>query len=217
MELVRERETLLTAAELEAQKHNAQIKERYRMLQNAEADQFASKTYTEPVRASVIAPEAPAFVAGVEETATLQQTPEVVDFVRERVTAPIFTAEKFDRMQNVEQNVAAATISVAAPVVQEMPLTVTAVNVEPQERYGITPLAKAMMGVFAVVACGMMALIGVNSNIIEQKKLKLKNLEEKREQLVEQHEEIQSRIEAAQSEETIRAWAESQGYVLAGE
>jgi molecular chaperone GrpE len=42
MELVSEKQTQLSSAELEAQQHNAMIKERYRRLQNAVADQFAA-------------------------------------------------------------------------------------------------------------------------------------------------------------------------------
>ena len=44
MELVRERQAI-DVTNVEAQKHNAQISERYRLLQSAEADQFAQETY----------------------------------------------------------------------------------------------------------------------------------------------------------------------------
>ena len=62
MELVREyQKTQLTNTETEAQKHNAQIRERYNRLLSAEADQLASETYAQApvqeVRASVIAPK----------------------------------------------------------------------------------------------------------------------------------------------------------------
>ena len=72
------------------------------------------------------------------------------------------------------------------------------------------------MAVFTVIVVAMIALIGVNSSILNKKQIKLKNLEQKRDQLVEQHDEIQSRIEIAQSEESILAWAESQGMVQVG-
>lgn len=210
MELVREREfTKQMESELEA-KHNAQISERYRMLQNAEADQFAAEEeYSEPVRSAVVTPETT--YVNVDNTPVVEQTPEVTDYVRERVTSSIFTAEKFNSLTGYQQNTAEMVIT--APVIEQAPVTAT-VN-ETEAHYALTPLAKVAMGVFSLVVVGMLALIGVNSNIIKNQKLKIKNLEEKKNQLVEQHEEIQQHIENAQSEETIRAWAESQGMVMA--
>lgn len=210
MELVREREfTKQMESELEA-KHNAQISERYRMLQNAEADQFAAEEeYSEPVRSAVVTPETT--YVNVDNTPVVEQTPEVTDYVRERVTSSIFTAEKFNSLTGYQQNTAEMVIT--APVIEQAPVTAT-VN-ETEAHYALTPLAKVAMGVFSLVVVGMLALIGVNSNIIKNQKIKIKNLEEKKNQLVEQHEEIQQHIENAQSEETIRAWAESQGMVMA--
>ena len=75
MEMVLEREaTKLTNAELEAQQHNAQISERYRRLQSAVADQFASESYAEPVRASVSTLERPTYEAPVQETPVVAMT-----------------------------------------------------------------------------------------------------------------------------------------------
>ena len=210
MELQCEREiTNQMEAELEA-KHNAQISERYRMLQNAESGQFDSdEAYSESVRASVIAPEAPASYAELNETPVVEQNPEITDFVHERITSSVFTAEKFNSMQGTQ----VAEMAISQPIIEQAPISAT-VN-ETESRYALTPFAKIAMGVFSVVVVGMLALIGVNSNIIKNQKLKIKNLEEKKNQLVEQHEEIQKHIETAQSEETIRAWAESQGMVMA--
>ena len=48
MELLRENvQTQESNAELEAQKHNAMINERYNRLKNAVANQFAEETHTE--------------------------------------------------------------------------------------------------------------------------------------------------------------------------
>lgn len=200
MELVRERQnTQVVNAELEAQQHNAQISERYRMLQSAEADQFASETMA----------SAPVYAAPVSETPVMEQTPAVTDYVREGVSASVFTSEKFDRMQGfgVEN-------AYAAPAIEQAPIMEMAT--EAVEHYALTPLAKIVMAVFTVIVVAMIALIGVNSSILNKKQIKLKNLEQKRDQLVERHDEIQSRIEIAQSEESILAWAESQGMVQVG-
>ena len=72
MELVRERQTI-ELTNVEAQQHNAQISERYRLLQSAEADQFSQVTHANESAAQA----API----VEETPVLEQMPHVTDFV----------------------------------------------------------------------------------------------------------------------------------------
>lgn len=219
MELLRERQTTeLRNAELEAQKHNAQIKERYQRLLSAEADQFATETpvqqRTEEVRASVLAPEAPVYVSPVtSETPMVEQAPQVTEFVRERVTASVFTPEKFENVQafvgnqTAEQAAEVAAPTFVAPVFEQAAEIAT----EVEASYSLTPLAKAAMAIFATVAVGMTTLIGVNSGIIRQQKVKLRNLEKDRQELIEKNQEIQQYIEEARSEETVRAWAEAQG------
>jgi cell division protein FtsL len=213
MEMVRERETVQTMnAELEAQRHNAQISERYRRLQSAVADQFASETYAEPVQASVSTLERTAV-----ETPAVEQAPETTDFVRENVASSVFTAEKYNSIEvgnGATMSVTTVAPTYVAPVVEQTPTT--AVEVGAQTQYSLTPLAKVVMSVFAVVVVGMMSLIGVNSNMISQKKVKIKNLEKQKEQLIDQHEEIQRRIEIAQSEETILQWAQEEGLAQLG-
>lgn len=218
MEVVREREAVqVTNAELEAQQHNAQISERYRRLQNAVADQFTSQTYTAPVQASVSTLERTTYATPVQDTPVVEQAPQVTDYVSESIASSVFTAEKFNSVEignETAMSVATVAPTYIAPVVEQAPTT--AVEVGTQSQYALTPLAKVVMAVFAVVVIGMTALIGVNSNIIEQKKVKIKNLEKQRQQLIEQHEDIQKRIEIAQSEETILEWAKEQGLVQAG-
>lgn len=205
MEMVLEREaTKLTNAELEAQQHNAQISERYRRLQSAVADQFASESYAEPVRASVSTLERPTYEAPVQETPVVEQQSEVA--------SSVFTADKFNSMEignEATMSVTTVAPTYIAPIIEQAPATT--VEVGKQERYALTPLAKVVMAVFAVTVVGMMSLIGVNSSIISKKKIKIKNLEKQRQELIEQHEDIQKRIEIAQSEETILEWAQQQG------
>ena len=213
MEMVREREAVQTMnSQLEAQRHNAQISERYRRLQSAVADQFASETYAQPVQASVSTLE-----RTVEETPVVEQTPQTTEFVRENVASSVFTAERYNSAEignEATMSVTAVAPTYVAPVVHQAPTT--AVEVGTQTHYSLSPLAKVVMSAFAVVVVGMMSLIGVNSNVISQKKIKIKNLEKQREQLMDQHEEIQRRIEIAQSEETILQWAQEEGMVQAG-
>ena len=213
MEAVREREVIQTTnTDVEAQIHNAQIRERYRKLQNAEADQFSSEKAVETVTAEPIKEEITeyAYSAPVMDTPAMEQTPAVVDYVREEVRPSVFTADNFQTTQITQEE--RATAAIVTPVIEVAPVQAVAM----EEKYALSALAKIVMAVFTLVVIAMMALIGVNSQVISNQRIKLQNLEEKRETLIEQHNEIQSRIAAAQSEETIRQWAESQGLAQAG-
>ena len=199
MEQLLER-TLQTSVDTqEAQQHNAQINERYRKLLSAENDQFSEQNNVAPTVSNVVAPT-------VSETPVMEQSPQVTEFVHERVSAPVFTADKFDLIR--EQAVKVAPI--VAPVFERK----EAVAVEAQ--YSLTPLAKVVMAVFTMIVIAMLTMICLNTKWIENKSTRIKNLEKQREELIERNEEIQQRIEIAQSEETIRQYAESHGMVQVG-
>ena len=199
MELVRERQTIeLTNAE--AQKHNAQISERYRLLQNAEADQFSQETY---------ANENVAYAAPVvEETPVVEQMPQVTDFVHESPVSPIFTAEKFESLMATPE-VKEAVETVVVPVLEQKSEETTAVT----EHYSLTALAKLIIAAFAAVVIALLSLIAYNSQIIHQKRIQINGLEAKKEQLLQEQQELEARIAASQSEESILQWVESQGMV----
>lgn len=201
MATLTEEKTINLTANKQAELHNAQIAERYRRLQDAEADQFASETRNETqytVRASVLAPEAPKTF----ETPITEQTPQVTEYVRERIETPVFTTEKFERAM---ENSPVMTKPVEIPM--------QAVSVATAEQYSLSNMAKLVMAVFATVVVMMLTLICINTQIIQRKSLELRNLEQQREELVERNAEIQRRIEIAQSEETIREYALSQGMI----
>ena len=200
MESVLEKTTTqFSSAELEAQRHNAMINERYRQLQSAEADQFAEVNTFEQMNENT---ETSVYTS-VEDSAALEQAPQVTEYVQTRSSSALFTTEKFDRMQGFE-NANAAPTAVSAPV--------TAARVKSVAQYSLTPFAKIVMAIFTFVIVAMITLICVNTHIINQKNIKLKNLEKKKEQLMEQSEELQRRIDEARSEEAIRAYAEAQGW-----
>ena len=203
MATLTEEKTINLTANKQAELHNAQIAERYRRLQDAEADQFANETHNETqytVRASVLAPEAPKTF----ETPITEQTPQVTEYVRERIETPVFTTEKFERaLEN-------------APVMTkpvEIPMQAQATSVATAEQYSLSRMAKLVMAVFATVVVMMLTLICINTQIIQRKSIELRNLEQQREELVERNADIQRRIEIAQSEETIREYALSQGMI----
>ena len=221
MEMVQEKvATMSTVATREAQEHNAQIAERYRKLQNAEAGQFAENTYAEnrsaeSVRASVLTPEAPIYAPVTNNTSVVEQAPQVTEYVRAQVTAPIFTADKFETLDKaVAQEVAPTFV---APTMSVEITPVATISIAKQEQYALNTFAKLVMAVFAMVVVAMLTLICVNTHTINQKRIRLQNLEEKRQELVEQNEEIQRRIAESKSEATIYEYAQSQGMVQIGQ
>lgn len=208
MELVRERQTI-ELTNTQAEQHNAQISERYRLLQNAENSQFAQEKPMQIVQPELTI-ETPTFIAAeVCETPVVEQTPQVTDFVRERITSPVFTAEKFERTVNIQESAATAVAPLVTPVIQE----VTEEHTEVVAHYSLSALAKVIMVIFAAVVIALISLIAYNSQVMNRQMIRIKNLESKRQQLLDQQEEIQSRIAMAQSEESILQWAQSQGMV----
>lgn len=188
----------------QAELHNAQINERYKRLQNAEADQFAQKTVDETaytVRASVLTSNAPV----LENTTITEQNPQITEFVHERVDAPVFTTEKFER------TITAPTAQ--APIEIPMQAPVYTASVAKQAQYSLSTMAKVVMAAFAAVVILMLTLICVNTQTIERKSLQIRNLEQQREELIEKNEEVQRRIQEAQSEEAITEYALSQGMI----
>ena len=191
--------------------HNAQISERYRMLQNAIEDQFATPTKNTAYQATATyipsqTTFAPTFTA---PTQSVEQRPNVTEYVRTGVSdSALFTAEKFDRFQVAEQNNAPAYVGDTVGV-QE--------TVAVEESYSISAFAKVLMSVFTVAVVGMLALACINTQTIKTKSIHLQNLEEKRQELMEKNEEIQRRIEEARSDEAIREYAISQGMIQNGQ
>lgn len=212
MELVLDQQTKqLTNEEIEAREHNAQIKERYRRLQNVEASQFAEET--DLPRASVIAPERPTYYSPVvDNVATMEQAPQITEYVRESTASALFTTEKFNAFQEREEQAPVRAQAEEIAPTYVAPATVSATAAVAQ--YSLTAFAKVVMAAFAMVVIAMLSLIAVNSYAIAQKTVRLQDLEKQREELVEQTEEIQRRIDEARSEERIRAYAQEQGWTL---
>jgi len=225
MELVREKmevQATASVAETEAQKHNAMIRERYRRLQNAEAGQFATSNTNEAFAgqnsyAGFSAPEQPSLYISPSQATRIEEEPQVAEAVPS-VASALFTTEKFNRVFGYS-NEAAATATMPAPVIAPVSMPVVAaapakVEQKAAERYSLAPMAKVAMAVFTCVVAAMLTLICINTQLINQKTLRIQNLEAQKEQLLQQREDIQRRIEAAKSEEAIREFAESQGMVL---
>ncbi len=200
-----------TTQDRAAQLHNAGIQERYRRLRDAEERQFAQTTqnatnYT--VRASVLAPERPSFTTPVESVPAVEQVPQVTEYVRERIETPVFTTDKFQAVE--EQATAFAPVApMEMPQIMQAPTAVAAV----EESYSLSTFAKRALAIFGAVVTVMLSVICVNSHLINQKNIKLRNLEQKREELMEKNEEIQRRIENATSDQTIMDYIISEGMI----
>ena len=212
----------------EARRHNAMIRERYRLLQNAEEAQL-EKTFAEaeqqkraeqftapaaPVAPVVPAvPEAPAAPVVKTQERAVPLTAQQKD---------LFTADTFRR---VVSGAAEAQVAVQTPVQSpafrpvyvpgEAKEQVKAVEKSAEkalESYSLTNAAKAVIAAVAAFVVLLIALIGVNTRILNAKGAELTMLEEKKAELVEQSRELANRIEKATSEETIAAWAQANGW-----
>ena len=211
METILERVTLQQQlAEQEAQKHNALIKERYKRLQDAEADQF-SQSYTQEtnateytVRASVLAPERPS----VSDAPVFEQTPQITEFVREKIETPVFTTEQNSA---VEEPVMQATVF--APVETQAMQVQAPAAVAEAAQYSLTQFAKMIIAAFAAAVIVMLSLICVNTHLIRHKTVEYDALQMQSVQLQEEYAQLQARIQKATSQETITEYALSQGMI----
>lgn len=212
----------------EARRHNAMIRERYRLLQNAEEAQL-EKTFAEAERqkraeqftapAAPVAPVAPAVPEAPAAPVVKTQDRAVPLTAQQK---DLFTADTFRRVvSGAAEAQAAVQTPVQAPAFRpvyvpgEAKEQVKAVEKSAEkaaESYSLTNAAKAVIAAVAAFVVLLIALIGVNTRILNAKGAELTMLEEKKAELVEQSRELANRIEKATSEETIAAWAQANGW-----
>ena len=212
----------------EARKHNAMIRERYRLLQNAEEAQL-EKTFAEAelqkraeqftAPAATVAPVVPAVPEAPAAPVVKTQERAVPLTAQQK---DLFTADTFRRVvSGAAEAQAAVQTPVQAPAFRpvyvpgEAKEQVKAVEKSAEkalESYSLTNAAKAVIAAVAAFVVLLIALIGVNTRILNAKGAELTMLEEKKAELVEQSRELANRIEKATSEETIAAWAQANGW-----
>ncbi len=194
-----------------AQEHNAMIKERYRRLQDAEAEQFANVTennYAQQTpRAAVYAPEAPVYT----NAPVLEQTPQITEFVHARVDSPVFTTEKFNAI-NAEAVSPVMTPAPVAPMQVGVYAPAQAATAA-ETQYSFSAFAKKMLVAMAATATVMLSVIGINSGIIKRNAARLQDLERQEQTLISENEDLQKRIEDATSEETIMQFVQENGMI----
>ena len=181
-----------------AELHNAQIKERYLRLKNAEEAQFAEIQPQTAARA-VLAPERPA--------ETVEQTPTVTEFTHTRVSSPLFTVETLDK------TIAAAQTEI--PVITPAPVQTAQAEAVQEAQYSLTSAAKKVIAAFATTVTVMVATICINTQIIKSNDAKIAMLERQNVEMAMENAELSARIAEARSEETIREFAESRGMIKA--
>lgn len=212
----------------EARRHNAMIRERYRLLQNAEEAQL-EKTFAEAERqkraeqftapAAPVAPVAPA-VSEAPAAPVVKTQERAVPLTAQQ--KDLFTADTFRRVvSGAAEAQAAVQTPVQAPAfrpvyvpgeAKELVKAVEKSAEKAAESYSLTNAAKAVIAAVAAFVVLLIALIGVNTRILNAKGAELTMLEEKKAELVEQSRELANRIENATSEETIAAWAQANGW-----
>lgn len=188
--------------------------------------------------APVLAPERtaeapvgyPAYAAPSEPAVRPSEHTGTVDpIVHTRVDSDLFTPETLDRtLQNADYSNYydfAPTETPAAPVafhaaemqaggaaVAEM--SVSAVNAEAVQSdsgYGLSAFAMKMIAAFAGVVITLVGVIGVNSYVIRKKSNHLKRLQQQRERLADETEDLEKRIAEAKSYEKILEYAQNHG------
>ena len=200
--------------------HNSQIRERYRRLENAEADQFAQMDAAQQQTRVNAGPRAAVLTPERTDENRVAQAPNVTEYERRASDYSLFTPETLDRtlersaaMETPVQNVT----EMPAQYIEPTPVTyaATAEAVAEREEYGLTRRGKVAIGAFCGFVCAMLCVIGVNSNIIAKNEAKLQALEETRQELLLEKAKIQANIDEITSEENVNRWAIENGWVKA--
>lgn len=200
MDMLRERTELQKAEVEKAQRHNELINENFLKIKNLVHAQFDEDEVQDVVETvEEVVEETPLYISPANVT-NLERAPIVTEYASP-MAAAVFTAQKFEIAKENTQ-----------PVEYTAPVQATERAVEVS--YALTPLAKVIMAAFTFVVVAMLALICMNTQIIRQKSIRIQNLEEKKQQLLNQVDEIESRIAAAQSKETILQYALENGIIL---
>ncbi len=197
MEQLLERTAIETA---EKEKHNATISERYRKLLDAVEDQFSAPV----VEAQTAYDQVLSEISTMEETPVTEQNPTVSEYKPSELASSVFTTERFERLQEAAREVRPVETQSKA-VVKATPTAVA--------HYTLTPLAKLAMAVFTLIVIAMLTLIGVNSHALQRRSVRLKNLEEKKERLMEEYEELEAYLAELQTPENIIERGTEAGYI----
>ena len=191
--------------EREAELHNAQIKRRYEQLRSTEESQLQE---------SIQRAERDSFAArNFGGTATIErpiiETPQAPTYSHSRVESSLFTTETRER--TIAREKAESTVQTAPQAVAAMPVTVVS-PVQKAETFSMSNFAKAVAAAFVVLVILMLSVIAVNSRSIQRKNVKIRQLEEQRQELIEESGEIQARIQEVTCEDYVARWAEANGF-----
>ena len=192
--------TLLERNTREAQErevHNAMIAERYKEMLGVVEGQINSEPVFNSAQTYAPVVEEPVNVP-FYSAPVMEQAPQVTEYTPTNLAASLFTTETLDRIAPQSTvGTFAPTYVAPAPIVEEKTVVVK------EEAYSLSSVAKMAIAIFAAVVVLMLTLIGVNTQTIYRKNVRLQNLEEKKQELMERNEEIQRYISELQTEESI--------------
>lgn len=209
------RQELEAATDRAAQLHNAQLEANFKILLETENRQWEAIKNNSARMSATLTPTRPVETSTPVQTQAhtkVEQTPVITEYKH--------TVPDLFRSQTMEKVLARSAVETVIPTaeVYTAPISdfapVETVAAEAEEQYGLSAFAKKILIAFCATVTAMLAIIGVNSHIINQKNININQLEQKRQELLEENAEIQARIERAQSEETIRQYAQSHGMVM---
>lgn len=190
-------------------RHNARIRERYDFLMNAEDNQLQDVYESGKLSDAVYAPERPATPAPMQEM-NVMATPTAPTYSHTVADSRLFGPEMLDRrLLREEITMPLATKPEACVEMGEQSENIVQETLECK----LSPFAKAVGAFFGVAVVAMLSLIALNTKVMQRKNIKMKKLEEKRSELRLQSSEIEARIQAAQSPESIAKWATEHGMV----
>lgn len=218
MTTVWEKEKIDNIQSEEAKLHNEAIRERYKMLQNAEEAQLSEMFAATRESEQNVTTTPVSHNEFVTPTASNQ-----VQIGQENVTTQqknLFTADTLRRIISDNTEAAASATTAAAnetyvqtPIVINQRKNEIAEEVKAEvEGYSLTSAAKAVLAAFATLVVLLLTVIGINTRIMNARDAELISLESQRAELIEQSRELAAQIENATSEETIAEWAAQNGW-----
>lgn len=192
------------ATDMAARLHNAQLDANFKILLETENRQWEAIKNNSARMSATLTPTRPVEpIAPVQtqEHARVSQIPVVTEYTH--AVSDVFRAETMEKV------LSRTAVEVPAPTTEVYHAPVETAAVEMEEQYGLSAFAKKVLVGFCAMVTVMLAVIGINTQIIQQKNINISQLEQKKQELLTENAEIQARIEKAQSDETIRQFAET--------
>ena len=201
-----------------AEIHNSGISDAYRFLAETVDRQLseiknareATRSHSATIEIERPAPTekiAPKTVPAVEPKR--EETP----YVRERVDSDLFRAETLDRAIYNHVYREESYVPAEMPMAEVKEVAIPSPSVEGNAH--LSTFAKTVMAVFAASVVMMFSLICINTQVLNQKAVRISQLEQTHNELVTKNIQLRKQIEEVTSEDAIEEFALSNGMVKA--